>query len=130
MDEAERCAAVAYLYLAKLIVSGRPDVLKQLDEVTPKGMRRVQAEGSTSVAVLMKSAKTLPYIRAATIFGTSLHLLIDANVTDEKVEHDLESFGAGNVTVRPIEASLEDVFVQLTETRGREVEAQRAEAGR
>jgi ABC-type multidrug transport system ATPase subunit len=130
MDEAERCAAVAYLYLAKLIVSGRPDALKQLDEVTPRGTRRVQAEGSESVAVLMKSAKTLPYIRAATIFGTSLHLLIDANVTDEKVEHDLESFGAGDVTVRPIEASLEDVFVQLTETRGREVEAQRAEAGR
>jgi ABC-type multidrug transport system ATPase subunit len=130
MDEAERCAAVAYLYLAKLIVSGRPDALKQLEDVTPKGTRRVEAEGSESVAVLMKSAKTLPYIRAATIFGTSLHLLIDANVNDEKVEHDLESFGAGDVTVRPIEASLEDVFVQLTETRGREVEAQRAEAGR
>jgi len=130
MDEAERCAAVAYLYLAKLIVSGRPDALKQLEDVTPKGTRRVEAEGSESVAVLMKSAKTLPYIRAATIFGTSLHLLIDSNVNDEKVEHDLESFGAGDVTVRPIEASLEDVFVQLTETRGREVEAQRAEAGR
>jgi ABC-type multidrug transport system ATPase subunit len=128
MDEAERCASVAYLYLAKLIVSGRPEGLKHLDEVTPEGTRRVQAEGTESVAVLMKSAKTLQYIRAATIFGTSLHLLIDANVDDAKVEHDLESFGAGEVTVRPIEASLEDVFVRLTETRGREVEAQRAEA--
>jgi ABC-type multidrug transport system ATPase subunit len=128
MDEAERCASVAYLYLAKLIVSGRPEALKHLEEVTPEGTRRVQAEGTESVAVLMKSAKTLQYIRAATIFGTSLHLLIDANVDDAKVEHDLESFGAGEVTVRPIEASLEDVFVRLTETRGREVEAQRVEA--
>jgi hypothetical protein len=76
----------------------------------------------------MTSAKTLPYIKAATIFGTSLHLLIDANVDDQKVEHDLKSFGAGDVTVHPIEPTLEDVFVQLTETRGREVEAQRAEA--
>jgi len=130
MDEAERCASVAYLYLAKLIVSGRPETLKQLDDVTPKGTRRVEAEGTESVAVLMKSAKTLPYIRAATIFGTSLHLLIDANVDDAKAEKDLKSFGAGDVTVRPIEPSLEDVFVQLTETRGREVEAQRAEAMR
>ncbi len=128
MDEAERCASVAYLYLAKLIVSGRPDALKQLEDVTPKGTRRVEAEGKESVAVLMTSAKTLPYIKAATIFGTSLHLLIDANVDDQKVEHDLKSFGAGDVTVRPIEPTLEDVFVQLTETRGREVEAQRAEA--
>jgi ABC-type multidrug transport system ATPase subunit len=130
MDEAERCASVAYLYLAKLIVSGRPEELKQLDEVTPKGTRRVQAEGKESVAVLMTSAKTLPYIKAATIFGTSLHLLIDANVDDEKVEQDLKNFGSGDVTVHPIAPTLEDVFVQLTETRGREVEAQRAEASR
>jgi ABC-type multidrug transport system ATPase subunit len=130
MDEAERCASVAYLYLAKLIVSGRPEELKHLDEVTPRGTRRVEAESKESVAVLMTSAKTLPYIKAATIFGTSLHLLIDANVSDEKVEQDLKSFGAGDVTVRPIEPTLEDVFVQLTETRGREVEAQRAEATR
>jgi ABC-type multidrug transport system ATPase subunit len=130
MDEAERCASVAYLYLAKLIVSGRPEELKQLDEVTPKGTRRVQAEGKESVATLMTSAKTLPYIKAATIFGTSLHLLIDANVDDKKVEQDLKNFGSGEVTVHPIEPTLEDVFVQLTETRGREVEAQRAEAMR
>jgi ABC-type multidrug transport system ATPase subunit len=126
MDEAERCGSVAYLYLAKLIVSGRPDALKQLDDVTPEGTRRVEAEGTESVAKLMTSARTLKYIRAATIFGTSLHLLIDSNVDDAKVEKDLESFGAGNVTVRPIEPSLEDVFVRLTETRGREVEAERA----
>lgn len=130
MDEAERCASVAYLYLAKLIVSGRPETLKQLDEVTPKGTRRVEAEGKESVALLMTSARTLPYIKAATIFGTSLHLLIDANVDDAKVESDLKNFGAGSVTVHPIEPTLEDVFVQLTMTRGREVEAQRAEASR
>jgi len=32
--------------------------------------------------------------------------------------------------VHPIEPTLEDVFVQLTMTRGREVEAQRAEESR
>jgi ABC-type multidrug transport system ATPase subunit len=130
MDEAERCASVAYLYLAKLIVSGRPEALKQLPEVTPEGTRRVEAEGTESVATLMTSARTLDYIKAATIFGTSLHLLIDANVDDAKVQQDLRNFGAGEVTVRPIDPSLEDVFVRLTETRGREVEAQRAEVMR
>ena len=43
MDEAERCASVAYLYMARLIVVGRPDALKQLPEVTPEGTRRVEA---------------------------------------------------------------------------------------
>jgi hypothetical protein len=78
--------------------------------------------------MLMTSARTLPYVRAATIFGTSLHLLIDANISDEKVEHDLESFGISDVTVTPIEPTLEDVFVQLTETRGKEVESMLATA--
>ena len=130
MDEAERCASVAYLYLSRLIVSGRPEELKQLEEVTPEGTRRVQAEANESVATLMTSAKTLGYIRAATIFGTLLHLLIDANVTNEKLEHDLESFGVRDVKVSEIDPSLEDVFVRLTETRGKEVEASRTESGR
>jgi len=130
MDEAERCASVAYLYLSRLIVSGRPEELKQLDEVTPEGTRRVQAEANESVATLMTSSKTLPYIRAATIFGTSLHLLIDASVTNDKLANDLQSFGVRDVVVSEIAPSLEDVFVRLTETRGREVEVARSESGR
>ncbi|HYS53773.1 MAG TPA: ABC transporter ATP-binding protein [Thermoanaerobaculia bacterium] len=126
MDEAERCGTVAYLYMSRLIVSGRPEALKQLPEVTPEGMRRVEAVATESIATLLTKAKTLRYIRACTIFGTSLHLLIDANVSNERVEHDLEAFGISDVAVHDIEASLEDVFVRLTETRGREIEAQRA----
>jgi ABC-type multidrug transport system ATPase subunit len=127
MDEAERCASVAYLYLSRLIVSGRPDTLKKLPEVTPEGTRRVQAECSEGVARLMTSARTLPYVKAATIFGTSIHLLIDAETPDERLEHDLEAFNLGEVKVSPIDPSLEDVFVRLTETRGKEAEARRAE---
>ena len=125
MDEAERCAVVAYLYMAKLIVAGRPDVLKQLPEVTPEGTRRVEAASSEGVALLMTSARTLPYVHAATIFGTSIHLLIDSSASNDKLEHDLEAFKLGDVSISPIEPSLEDVFVRLTETRGREIEAAR-----
>jgi hypothetical protein len=121
MAEAERCASVAYLYLAQLIVVGRPETLKQLPEVTPEGTRRVQAEATEGVAALMSSARKLPYVRAATIFGTSLHLLVDANVSNDRLKSDLQ-----DVVVSEIEPSLEDVFVRLTETRGREVEASRA----
>ncbi|MDQ6802751.1 MAG: ABC transporter ATP-binding protein [Acidobacteriota bacterium] len=126
MDEAERCGTVAYLYMSRLIVSGRPEELKKLPEVTPQGTRRVEAVAGEAIATLLAKSKTLPYIRACTIFGTSLHLLIDAAVTNEKVEGDLEAFGIGDVKVHDIDASLEDVFVRLTETRGREIEAQRA----
>src|SRR5205807_1996806 len=125
MDEAERCASVAYLYMARLIVAGRPDELKKLPEVTPEGTKRIEAASSEGVAKLMTSARSLPYVRAATIFGIALHLLIDANISDEKVKSDLEAFGLGDIQVNPIDASLEDVFVRLTETRGKEIEAAR-----
>ena len=126
MDEAERCGTVAYLYLSRLIVSGHPSELKKLEEVTPEGTRRVQAECREGVAMLMKSARTLPYVHAATIFGTALHLLIDATISNEQVKRDLESFGISEVAVAEIAPTLEDVFVQLTESRGKEVEAARA----
>jgi hypothetical protein len=88
-------------------------------------MKRVEAASSEGVARLMTSARTLPYVRAATIFGIALHLLIDANISDEKIKRDLEAFRLGDVQVNPIDASLEDVFVRLTETRGKEIEAAR-----
>lgn len=125
MDEAERCESVAYLYMSRLIVAGRPDELKKLPEVTPEGTRRVQAECSEGVARLMTSARTLPYVRAATIFGTSLHLLVAADVSDSKLGNDLRGFGIGEVKLSAIDPSLEDVFVRLTETRGKEIETAR-----
>ena len=76
------------------------------------------------VAALMTSARNLPYVHAATIFGTSLHLLVDAGVSNAQLQKDLQQ----DVAVSEIEPSLEDVFVRLTETRGKEVEAARAGA--
>lgn len=126
MDEAERCGTVAYLYMARLIISGDPQSLRSLEEVTPRGTRRVAAECRDGVALLMNSARTLPYVRSATIFGTSLHLLVDDRIDNERVDSDLEAFGISEVVVNDIDPSLEDVFVRLTETRGREIEASRA----
>ena len=117
MDEAERCGTVAYLYLSNLIVNGHPAELKRLAEVTPKGMRRVEVECREGVASLMSSARTLPYVHASTIFGTSLHLLVDESVSNEKIDEDFEAFGISSVAVRDIDPTLEDVFVRLTEVR-------------
>lgn len=118
MDEAERCSSVAYLYLSRLIVNGHPDQLKKHPDVTPQGMRRVEVECKSGVATLMNSARTLSYVHDSTIFGTSLHLLIDENVSNEQLDHDLEAFGVASVAVRDIAPTLEDVFVRLTEVQG------------
>ena len=103
-------------------VSGAPEEPSAAPTPTPGGsfvnVGVGTSEYSEGVAKLMTSARKLPYVRAATIFGTSLHLLVDASVSDATIEHDLEAVGLGNINISPIEPSLEDVFVRLTETRG------------
>jgi len=133
MDEAERCGRVAYLYLSKMLVEGTPDELVRLPEVTPEGMRRVEAACARGVASFMSEARALPYVDDVTIFGNALHLLVRADVPEERIARDLEEAAGAPVEIRPIEASLEDVFVRLTrlqiERRGEIPEAAAAHAG-
>jgi ABC-type multidrug transport system ATPase subunit len=114
MDEAERCAQVGYLYLSHLLVEGRPDVLVNLPEVTPPGTRRVEAVCAGGAAAVMGKARRLPYVLEVTIFGNSLHLLIQAEVNDATMAADLAAAAGSPVNVRPIKPTLEDVFVRLT----------------
>jgi ABC-type multidrug transport system ATPase subunit len=127
MDEAERCSRVAYLYLSRLLVEGTPDELTRLPEVTPEGTRRLEATCEQGVAAFMSQARALAYVEDVTIFGNSLHLLVRSDVPEEQIKRDLEQAAGARVEIRPIEPSLEDVFVRLTrfqiEQRG-EVPAQ------
>ena len=83
-------------------------------EVTPAGMRRVEADCDQGAAAVMSYARSLPYVDDVTIFGNSLHLLVDARIPDEQIAGELQKESGAAVRVRPIEASLEDVFVRLT----------------
>ena len=114
MDEAERCSRVAYLYLSKMLVEGSPDALTRLPEVTPEGTRRVEAACAQGVAAFMTAARALPYVVDVTIFGNSLHILVRSEIPEAQIQRDLEKAAGAPVTIRPIEASLEDVFVRLT----------------
>jgi ABC-type multidrug transport system ATPase subunit len=114
MDEAERCGRVAYLYLSRMLVEGTPDELTRLPQVTPEGTRRVEAACEQGVAAFMTQARGLPYVEDVTIFGNALHLLVRSDVPEAQIARDLEEAARAPVAIRPIEASLEDVFVRLT----------------
>jgi ABC-2 type transport system ATP-binding protein len=113
MDEAERCGRVGYIYLSKLIACGAPDDLKEMPEVNPPGARRVEIDTRRTSSALA-TLKRKPYVRGATIFGQSIHLLMDEAVTPDQVKSDLARDGFTDVELRTITASLEDVFVTLT----------------
>lgn len=114
MDEAERCGRVGYIYLSNLIAYGTPDELKMMPEVSPAGTRRIEVT-TTQTAAALATLKTKPYVRSATIFGQSIHLLMDEATSLEQVKEEMAHGGFKNADVRPIMPSLEDVFVTLTQ---------------
>jgi ABC-2 type transport system ATP-binding protein len=106
MDEAERCGRVGYIYLSRLLALGAPAELKQMPGVTPHGTRWLEIVG-TDMATLLARLHDQPGVRQATIFGQSIHALVDA-------DRPPETFGLNGAQVKPTEASLEDVFVTLS----------------
>lgn len=113
MDEAERCSHVGYIFMSKLIVLGAPDELKQLPEVNPEGTQRLDVT-CDHVTVGLQTVRKLDGVRAATVFGQSMHLLVDAQMPEQVIRETLAGVGIHEADIRPIGPSLEDVFVSLT----------------
>jgi ABC-type multidrug transport system ATPase subunit len=114
MDEAERCDHVGYIYMSKLIVWGEPDELKQMPEVNPAGTRRLDVT-SDHITVALQAVRQLHGVRSATVFGQSMHLLVDESVQPEQINEKLRGVGISHAEIHEIGPSLEDVFVSLSE---------------
>jgi ABC-2 type transport system ATP-binding protein len=124
MDEAERCSHVAYLYYGKLIADGTPDSLRELPDVQPPGTYRVEIT-TPEVTRALRFARTVPGIRSATIFGQSVHALINDNLDLDHLREQLLKQGIVVAEIRPLAPSLEDVFVELTYKHQSDSEASR-----
>jgi ABC-type multidrug transport system ATPase subunit len=122
MDEAERCSHVAYIYYAELIADGSPDALKSMPDINPQGAYRVEIT-APEITKALRRARELPYIRSATVFGQQIHALIDQSVPREELQRQLLESGIAVKDTRPLDTSLEDVFVELTYKRQAEIGA-------
>lgn len=107
MDEAERCGRVGYIYLSKLAALGTIAELQQLPAANPKGTVRVQIEARDASMELTR-LRSMKGVREATIFGRSIHALVEQDDLDA-IRQQLNE-----ASVEPIVPSLEDVFVTLT----------------
>lgn len=116
MDEAERCTDVAYIYLSKLLVCGKPDHLKQLPHVTPDGTRRVELRVAHP-AEKLAPWRALAGVRDATLFGETVHLLLEEWLTVPEMLRQSD-VSLEEIEFREIPPSLEDVFVSLTRMAG------------
>ena len=110
LDEAERCGRVALLHAGRLLALDRPGVLQsalegQLLEVVTNTAR-------PPIEVLART----PGVADVQSFGDRAHVRV-AGVTQEQavpaIMATLQQQGIPVVSVRPVAASLEDVFIEL-----------------
>ncbi len=125
MDEAERCDHVGYIYMSKLIVCGEPDELKRLPEVSPPGTRRLDVT-CDHITKALQAIQQLDGVRSATVFGQSMHLLVDERVRPGDIEQKLRSVGIEHTETHEIGPSLEDVFVTLSAKHAGEEKEEKA----
>jgi ABC-2 type transport system ATP-binding protein len=109
MDEAERCARVGYIYLANMLAIGTPRELKEMPGITPPGTRWLEIY-DISTSALLERLRNHPDVQQATIFGQSIHALVDK-------DRSLEELGLANSKVIDAEPSLEDVFVTISKAQ-------------
>jgi ABC-type multidrug transport system ATPase subunit len=113
MDEAERCTHVGYIHMSKLVVCGAPDDLKTLPIVNPPGTKRLDIT-CDHVTSALQTMRQLAGVRSVTVFGQSMHLLVDEQLPEQRIRDELTKTGSPHVDIHPMGPSLEDVFVALT----------------
>jgi len=67
--------------------------------------------------------REMDYIRSATIFGQSIHALVDDRFDVDDLKAQLAQSGIIVSEIRPLQPSLEDVFVARTYKHKAELEA-------
>ncbi|CAK0766919.1 ABC-2 type transport system ATP-binding protein [Gammaproteobacteria bacterium] len=122
MDEAERCGHLAYIYYGRIIADGTPATLRALPDITPPDSRRYEIT-TDEVTRALAVVRAWPEVHSATIFGRSIHALVERALSAGEVAERLRGAGMAVEEIRPLLPSLEDVFVELTLRRQREAES-------
>jgi ABC-type multidrug transport system ATPase subunit len=117
MDEAERCSHVGYIHMSKLMVCGVPEDLKAMPAVNPPGTKRLDVT-CEHVTTGLQAIRHLPGVRTATVFGQSMHLLVEQTMPEQFLRDALAKVGIPRAEIHLIGPSLEDVFVALTTRNG------------
>lgn len=107
LDEAERCARVALLHNGRLLAMDAPAALRQ---TLPGKLFEVIAPDHRQIARVLP---TLAGVESVEMFGERAHVRTktEADIDAARLEQALRAGGVATARVRPLTASLEDVFV-------------------
>jgi ABC-2 type transport system ATP-binding protein len=108
MDEAARCNRVAFMYQGRLLALDTPAKLREL---TPSQYLEVRCQNQR---LAREKLQALSQVSGVEVFGDRLHVALAPGATPEVVSDTLSSSDFACEQVAPVEASLEDVFMELT----------------
>jgi ABC-2 type transport system ATP-binding protein len=113
LDEAERCNRLALIHQGRLLALGTPDDVKGLMRGTILEIRSPQPRRATSL-LRQELGK-----EAVGLFGDRVHVVThEPEGSVRRVQSILAAAGLTASDIRPIEPSLEDVFVSVLGQRG------------
>ena len=110
LDEAERCGRVGLLHDGRLLAVDRPE---HLQSTLDGQLLEVSVNAARPPVELLAS---LPGVNDVQLFGDRAHVRLAsgrASASAAAIQASLEQQGLRGVSVRPIAASLEDVFIDL-----------------
>jgi ABC-2 type transport system ATP-binding protein len=111
MDEAEHCDSMALIYQGAIIAAGTPSELKA--NFMKGDVLKISLPDSQQ---WLDKLTSLPVIVESALFGTDIHAVVsDVSTALPGVKQFLDQHKAVDYTVKPIEPSLEDVFISLIE---------------
>ncbi|TAK24423.1 MAG: ABC transporter ATP-binding protein [Chloroflexota bacterium] len=108
MDEAEYCGRMALMSQGRLIVCDSP---ARIRASIGAGMREVLCDAP---ARGLDAIVDQPWVRAATLIGRAIHVLLADEGSDAAIAQALAANGVGVEYIRPTAPTLEDAFVALT----------------
>jgi ABC-2 type transport system ATP-binding protein len=115
MDEAERCHALAILDRGRLVAEGSPE------ELTRNIDAQVVVIESPQPRKVSKALESYSFVHSTAQIGHTLRVLLDKNLpqAEQAVHQAVTGRGLEVETCRLVRASLEDVFVAVTQARKR-----------
>jgi len=107
MDEAERCTRVALMHRGRILTVDAPEQMKaHMDGIVLEVVAAPRRQA-------LRVAREIAEVKAASVFGHALHLVLPAREAEPRVIETLRTAGIAVEDARVIEPSLEDIFVSL-----------------
>jgi ABC-2 type transport system ATP-binding protein len=125
LDEADRCRRVGLIHRGRLLACGTPAEVKKLMHGTILEIR-TEAPRDAVAAIKQRMPKT-----TVGLFGDRLHVVsADPQRTAAEAEAAIRAAGIDIAGIRPIDPSLEDVFISVLTEKEQETLTQRREGAK